>query len=106
MQLPTPVHTDNTTALRLVTNKLNPKATKVSEMNYWNMRDQKDKKQFRYYQKDEPSYGADYQTKHHYETYHREIRHRYLHPCNALYAMRKSQEKKTCLEFENNKSVC
>merc|ERR1711966_444523 len=38
-QPPTPIQTDNTTALGFVTKNLQPKATKSTEMNYWFMRD-------------------------------------------------------------------
>ena len=45
----TPSQTDNTTALGFVTKNLNPKATKLTDMNNWYMRDKQDQKQFRYY---------------------------------------------------------
>ena len=34
-QPPTPIQTDNTTALGFVTKNLNPKATKSTDMRYW-----------------------------------------------------------------------
>ena len=48
-QPPTPVQTDDTTALGFVTKNLQPKATKSTDMNYWFMRDRQDQKQFKYY---------------------------------------------------------
>ena len=41
-QPPTPIQTDNTTALGFVTKNLQPKATKSTEINYWFMRDRQD----------------------------------------------------------------
>ena len=48
-QPPAPIQTDSTTALGFVTKKLQPKATRSTEMNHWFMRDRKDRKQFRHY---------------------------------------------------------
>ena len=48
-QPPTPIMTDNTTALRFVTKNLQPKQTKSTDMRYWWMRDRSDQKQFSYY---------------------------------------------------------
>ena len=44
-QPPTPIQTDNTTALGFVTKNLQPKATKSTEVNYWFMRDMQDRQQ-------------------------------------------------------------
>ena len=41
-QPPTPIQTDNTTALGFVTKNLQPKATKSTDMRFWWMRDQSD----------------------------------------------------------------
>ena len=70
-QPPTPVQTDNTTALGFVTKNLNPKATKSTDMNYWYMRDKQDQKQFRYYWREGPTNDRDYHTKHHCGAHHR-----------------------------------
>ena len=48
-QPPTPIQTNNTTALGFVTKNLQPKATKSTEMNYWFMHDRQDRKQIKYY---------------------------------------------------------
>ena len=42
VQPPTPIQTDNTTALGFVTKNLNPKATKSTDMRYWWVRDRSD----------------------------------------------------------------
>ena len=49
VQPPTPIMTDNTTALGFVSKNLQPKRTKSTDMRYWWMRDRSDQKQFRYY---------------------------------------------------------
>ena len=48
-QPPTPVQTDNTTALGFVNKNLQPKATKSTDMQHWFLRDRRDRGQFRYY---------------------------------------------------------
>ena len=89
-QPPTPVQTDNTTALGFVTKNLQPKATKSTDMQHWYLRDKRDQKQFRYYWSNGKSNDADYQTKHHCSAHHREQRPRFLTPRNLLNELRKS----------------
>ena len=48
-QPPTPIQTDNTTALVFVTKKLQTKSTKSTDMKHWFMRDLQERNQFRYY---------------------------------------------------------
>ena len=48
-QPPTPVQTNNTTALGFVSKNLQPKANKSTDMKHWLMRDRQDRRQFRYY---------------------------------------------------------
>ena len=83
-QPPTPVQTDNTTALGFVTKKLQPKATKSTEMNYWFMRDRQDRKQFRYYWKPGKGNRSDYFTKHFCAAHHRQQRPTFLTPRKVL----------------------
>jgi hypothetical protein len=45
-QPPTPIQTDNTTALDFVSKNLQPKATKSTDMKFWWMQDQLDQLQF------------------------------------------------------------
>ena len=45
VQPPTPIQTDNTTALGFVSRNLQPKATKSANMKYWWLRDRADQKQ-------------------------------------------------------------
>ena len=89
----TPVQTDNTTALGFVTRNLHPKQTKSVDMNHWYMRDKQDQKQFRYYWRAGPNNDADYHSKHHSPSHHREKRPRYLTPKEVLDTLRISQGK-------------
>ena len=73
-QPPTPIQTDNTTALGFVTKNLNPKATKSTDMRYWWLRDRSDQEQFRYYWGRGEENRADYWTKHFCAAHHREKR--------------------------------
>ena len=93
-QPPTPVQTDNTTALGFVTKNLQPKATKSTDMNHWFMRDRQDQKQFKYYWKkgtEGDGNDADYQTKHFCPSHHQQKRPRYLTARHVLDALRASK---------------
>ena len=83
-QPPTPVMTDNTTALGFVTRNLQPKQTKSTDMRYWWMRDRSDQKQFHYYWGSGKKIRADYFTKHHCAAHHREMRPTYLTPSDEV----------------------
>ena len=72
-QSPTPIQTDNTTALGFVTKNLNPKATKSTDMKYWWLRDRSDQEQFRYYWGRGRGNRADYWTKHFCAAHHRQV---------------------------------
>ena len=63
-QPPTPIQTDNTTALGFVSKNLQPKATKSTDMKYWKMRNRSDQKEFRYYWGKGGGNKANYWTKH------------------------------------------
>ena len=92
-QSPTPIQTDNTTALEFVSKNLQPKATKSMDMRYWWMQDRSDQKQFRYYWVLGPTNNADYYTKHFCEAHHREKRPKILTPKSVLNALRLAQGK-------------
>ena len=89
-QPPTPVQTDNTTALGFVTQNMQPKSTKSTDMQHWYLRNQEDRKQFRYYWSQGKNNDADYQTKHHCAAHHQQQRPRFLTPRNILDALRMS----------------
>ena len=77
-QPPTPIMTDNTTALGFVSKNLQPKQTKSTDMRHWWMRDRSDQKQFRYYWGPGKQILADYYTKHFCAAHHREMRPKLL----------------------------
>ena len=93
-QPPTPVQTDNTTALGFVSKNLQPKATKSTDMQHWYLRDQEDRKMFRYYWSEGKNNDADYQTKHHCAAHHQQQRPKFLTPHNVLDALRLSLGKR------------
>ena len=88
VQPPTPIMTDNTTALGFVSKNLQPKRTKSTDMRYWWMRDRSDQKQFRYYWGSGKDILADYFTKHFCSAHHREVRPKYLTPSQELDKLR------------------
>jgi len=92
-QPPTPVQTDNTTALGFVNKNINPKATKSTDMQHWFLRDKEDQKQFRYYWSAGKGNDGDYYTKHFCGAHHQQMRPRYLTPRRVLDALRVSQGK-------------
>ena len=104
-QPPTPVQTDNTTALGFVTKNLNPKATKSTDMNYWYMRDKQHQKQFRYYWREGPTNDGDYNTKHHCAAHHQEKRPQCLTPREVLDTSRMKQGK-ILTPFRVTERVC
>ena len=87
-QPPTPMQTDNTTALGFVTKNLQPKATKSTDMKHWFMRDRQDRQQFRYYWGYGKNNDGDYQSRHFCGAHHTEKRPRYLTPRETLDALR------------------
>ena len=104
-QPPTPIQTDNTTALGFVTKNLQPKATKSTEMNYWFMRDWQDRLQFKYYWKPGKNNKGDYFTKHFCPATHRERRPTFLTPRSVLDALRAAFGKKPHVYLDNER-VC
>ena len=77
-QPPTPVQTDNSTALGVVKNTIQPKRTKAMDMRFYWLRDRENQKQFRTYWKAGPSNRGDYVTKHHPAVHHQSLRPMYL----------------------------
>jgi hypothetical protein len=88
LQPPTPIQTDNTTALGFVSKNLQPKATKSTDMKFWWMRDRSDQLQFRYYWGPGKKNRADYWTKHFCAAHHKEKRPSILTPRRILDKLR------------------
>jgi len=83
-QPPTPMQTDNSTALGVVTNTIQPKRTKAMDMRFHWLRCRARQKQFRTYWRAGPTNTGDYVTKHHAASHHRNVRPEYLTPKNRL----------------------
>jgi hypothetical protein len=77
-QPPTPIQIDNSTALGIVSNIIQPKRTKAMDMRFHWLRCRTNQKQFRTYWRAGSTNLADYVTKHHAPIHHRTIRALYL----------------------------
>ena len=88
-QPPTPIQIDNTTALGVVKNTIQPKRTKAMDMRFHWLRCRKNQKQFRTYWRAGPTNNGDYVTKHHPTIHHKSLRSTYLTSSNRLAEFRK-----------------
>ncbi len=88
-QPPTPIQTDNSTALGVVNNTIQPKRTKAMDMRFYWLRDRENQEQFRTYWKAGPSNRGDYVTKHHPAIHHQSVRPIYLTAKSKLDAFRR-----------------
>eukprot|EP00804_Cyclotella_cryptica_P006952 CCRYP_007096-RA/>CCRYP_007096-RA protein AED:0.31 eAED:0.29 QI:0/0/0/1/0/0/3/0/365 len=77
-QPPNPIQINNSTALGVVTNIIQPKHTKAMDMRFHWLRRHEDQKQFRTYWHAGATKLADYVTKHHPFIHHQSIHHTYL----------------------------
>ena len=93
-QPPTPIQTDNSTALGVVTNNILPRRTKAMDMRFWWLRDRDEQDQFRYYWRPGPTNRGDYFTKHHCSAHHTEKRPEFLTPAFILEAIRASTNRR------------
>ena len=87
-QPPTPMKTDNSTALGVVTNKIHPKRTKAIYMRFHWLCCRANQCQFRTYWRAGPTNKGDYVTKHHAASHHKNVRADYLTPTNRLEQLR------------------
>ena len=88
-QPPTPMQTDNTTALGVITNNIRKKQSKAWDMRMFWLRDREVQKQFRFFWRPGPTNDkADYQTKHFAPSHHQNIRPELLTPVEILNALR------------------
>ena len=79
-QPPTPLQTDNTMADAVCNGKVQPKRTKAMDMRFHWLRDRECQEQFKIYWRPGKSNYADYWTKHHPATHHRNTRKEFLTP--------------------------
>eukprot|EP00804_Cyclotella_cryptica_P008878 CCRYP_013090-RA/>CCRYP_013090-RA protein AED:0.15 eAED:0.14 QI:0/0/0/1/1/1/3/0/882 len=77
-QPPTPIQIDNSTALGVVTNIIQPKRTKAMDMRFDWLSCRENQKQFRTYWRAGTTNLADYVTKHHPAIHHQAVCHIYL----------------------------
>jgi len=77
-QPPTPIQIDNSSALGVVTNIIQPKGTKAMDMHFHWLRCRENQKQFRTYWRAGATNLADYVTKHHPAIHQQAVRHIYL----------------------------
>jgi hypothetical protein len=78
-QPPTPIQTENSTAYGILNNKLNEKSLKAMDMRFYWVRGWIAQKQYRVYWEPGGENLADYFTKHHSPTHHKEMRRQYVH---------------------------
>jgi hypothetical protein len=77
-QPPTPIQTDNSTAEGVINSRVRPKRTKAMDMRFEWLLDREQKKQFKIYWKPGKTNLADYFTKHHPPSHHRNVRGDFL----------------------------
>ena len=79
LQPPTPIVTNNSTAVGIANDNVKQKRSKALDMRFYWIHDQVRQNQFIVYWRRGKTNRADYFTKHHPATYHRRIRPKYLH---------------------------
>jgi len=104
-QPPTPVQTDNTTAVGVITHKIQPKRTKAMDMRFHWLRDRAAQEQFRWIWRPGTTNLADYWTKHHCPAHHQTMRPEILTPARVLLALRKRLGKDPPV-FSTSERVC
>ncbi|KAL7490093.1 hypothetical protein ACHAW6_016101 [Cyclotella cf. meneghiniana] len=87
-QPPTPLQTDNSMADGVVNGNIQPKRTKAMDMRFHWLRDRECQEQFRIYWRPGKLNYADYWTKHHPATHHKNIRKEFLTPMIMLEMLR------------------
>ncbi len=89
-QPPTPMQTNNTTAVGVVNNNIQPKRTKAMDMHFHWLQCRETQNQFRFFWCPGPTNKADYWTKHHCSAHHIEKRHKILTHKSVLDALHAS----------------
>jgi hypothetical protein len=91
---PTPVQTDNLTADGIINLRVQPKCTKAMDMHYHWLRDWGiNQKQFKFYWRPGTLMWADYWTKHHPPSHHRNMRSEILTPYKVVLDLRRKMAK-------------
>jgi hypothetical protein len=90
-QPPTPLQTDNAMADAIINGKIQPKQTKAMDMRFHWLRNRECQPQFRIYWRPGKMNYANYWTKHHPESHHRNLRKEFLTPTIVLEMLRIEQ---------------
>ena len=101
----TPIQTDNTTAIGVVTNNVQPRRTKAMDMRFHWLRDRAARDQFRWLWRPGTTNLADYWTKHHCPAHHQAMRPEFLTPVKILAQLRKKQGREPPV-FSTSERVC
>jgi hypothetical protein len=107
-QPPTPIQTDNLTADGIINLRVQPKRTKAMDMRYHWLRDWGiNQKQFKFYWRPGTLMRADYWTKHHPPSHHRNMRSEILTPYKVVLDLQRKMAKNalgtsipTCWKYE------
>jgi hypothetical protein len=91
-QPPTPLQTDNAMADGVINGKVQPKQTKAMDMRFHWLCNWECQQQFRIYWQPRKLNYANYWTKHHPETHHRNIQKEFLTPHIILKMLRMEQQ--------------
>ncbi len=91
-QPPTPLQTDNAMADAVINGKIQPKRTKAMDMRFHWLRDRECQQQFRIYWRPGKMNYADYWTKHHPESHHKNVRKEFLTPTIVIEMLRIEQQ--------------
>ena len=86
----TPIQCDNSTAIGVMNNKIQPKRTKAMCMRYHWLQDREMQGQFCFYWKPGKQNLADYWTKHHCPAHHTEMKKHILTPTTMITALQAS----------------
>jgi hypothetical protein len=91
-QPPIPLQTNNAMADDVINGKVQPKQTKAMDMRFHWLLNWECQQQFRIYWRPRKLNYANYWTKHHPETHHRNMRKEYLAPHIVLEMLRMEQQ--------------
>jgi hypothetical protein len=89
----TPIQTDNSTAEGVINARIRPKRTKAMDMRYEWLLDREQQGQFKIYWKPGKTNLADYFTKHHPPSHHRNVRGEFLTRVAELQQLRATQQR-------------
>jgi hypothetical protein len=88
-QPPTPIQTDNSTAESIINSRVQPKRTKAMDMRFHWLRDRSiNQNQFRFFWRPGHTNLADYWTKHHPASHHRNMRREFFTPFQHVLNLR------------------